>query len=103
MPLLSLSINTNLSALNAVNAVEQSDQSLQASIQRLSTGLRINSSADDPSGFVISQGLKAQISGLNQASQNTQTAINLAKTADGAMAQLDLARTGRRHVDFLQL
>lgn len=85
---MSLSINTNIAALQAVSSVEQSDQSLQTSIQRLSTGLRINSSSDDPSGYVISQGLKGQIAGLAQASQNAQTAMNMAKTAGGAMQQI---------------
>ncbi|MHB8638151.1 MAG: flagellin N-terminal helical domain-containing protein [Fimbriimonadaceae bacterium] len=85
---MSLSINTNLPAMTAITSVEQSDQSLQTSIQRLSTGLRINSPVDDPSGFVLSEGMKSQLAGMSQATQNTQSAINLTKTAAGAMSQI---------------
>jgi len=83
-----LTINTNLAAITALNNVEQSNAELQTSITRLSTGLRINSGADDPAGLVITQNMQAQIAGLNQASQNTQDGINMLKTADGGMAEI---------------
>ncbi len=86
---MSLSINTNVAALGVLNNLEASDSSLQTTIQRLSSGLRINSPADGPADFVISQGMKNQIAGMTQATQNTQTAINLAKTAGGAMGQIE--------------
>jgi len=75
--------------MTAIASVEQNDQNLNTSIQRLSSGLRINAPVDDPAGFVISGGIKVQLAGMSQASQNTQTGINLAKTAGGAMAQIE--------------
>src|SRR5579872_2179070 len=88
MRAVSLSINTNIAAMGVISGLENSDTNLSTSIQRLSTGLKINGPADDPSGLMISESLKTQIVGMSQATQNTQTAINLAKTADGAMGQI---------------
>lgn len=85
---MNFSINTNLSALNALDVLNNTSGSLQTSMTRLSTGLKINSAADDPSGLIRSQNMSAQISGLAQASSNTQDGINMLKTADGAMAQI---------------
>ena len=72
-----LRVNTNVPSLTALRMVNQTDQNLASSLQRLSTGLRINVASDDPSGLVISEQLRAQISSLGQASENAQNANNL--------------------------
>lgn len=82
------SINTNLDSLGALNSLSATSSSLSASIQRLSTGLRINSAADDPSGLIISQKFTAQLSGIAAALNNSQNAVNFMKTADGALGQI---------------
>ena len=88
-----LRINTNVVALGALNNLQKASASVAGSIQKLSSGLRINSGADDPAGLTISEGLKAQIDGLNQAISNTQDAQNVIKTADGGLSQVnDLLR-----------
>lgn len=68
--------------------MEINDQNLQTSIERLSTGLRINTPGDDPAGSVIANGLKSSLGGISQSVQNSQNGINLANTADGAMSQI---------------
>ncbi len=85
---MNFSINTNLSAVNALDSLDQTSMGLQSSMTRLSTGLKINSAADDPSGLIRSQNIQAELSGLAQASSNTQDGINMLKTADGAMSQV---------------
>lgn len=85
---MSLSINTNVSALVALNNLESTDLSLQASTERLSTGLQINNGADNPAGLIISQGMQSELEGISQAIQNTQNADNMAKTADGALSEV---------------
>jgi flagellin len=82
--------------MGAVYDLGNTDNSLTTSIQRLSTGLRINTAADDPSGLIISQKFEAQLSGIAAAISNSQNAINYTKTADGAMAQISsLLQTAR--------
>jgi len=83
-----LSINTNIASLIAQNNVSNSQTSLATSIQRLSSGLRINSAADDAAGLAISNRFTAQINGDSRASQNASDAINLAQTAGGDLAQI---------------
>lgn len=85
---MSLSINTNISAMIALQNLDATTVQEQDSIQRLSTGLRINSGADDPAGMIISQGMQSEITGITQAIQNTQNANNMAKTADGALGEI---------------
>ncbi len=85
---MSFSFNTNLDALTAINNLNTVNSSLSTSIARLSSGLRINSPADDPAGFVISNQLQTQVDGLNQAISNTQNAVNLVKTATGSLSQV---------------
>jgi flagellin len=86
---MSLSINTNLSALQAEYYLNQTDNQYSQSIQRLSSGLKINSAADDPSGLILSENLKAQIASISQATTNDQTAVNYAKTADSALGEVN--------------
>jgi flagellin len=80
-----LSLVNNLASLNAQNNLNNANNALNLSLQRLSSGLRINSGADDPAGLVISQDQQAQMSGLQAAITNTSNATNVVQTADGAL------------------
>lgn len=86
---MSLRINTNTTALNALRNLEQTSNNVSTSIERLSSGLRINRASDDPAGLIISEGLRAQIDGINQAISNTQDANNLIKTAEGGLSEVN--------------
>ncbi len=79
-------INTNVMSLNSQRALNRNQSALATSIQRLSSGLRINSAKDDAAGLAISERMSAQIRGLNQAARNANDAISLAQTAEGAMS-----------------
>ncbi|NKF21770.1 flagellin [Solimonas marina] len=81
-------INTNVMSLNAQRNLESSQSSLSTSIQRLSSGLRINSAKDDAAGLAISSRFTSQITGLGQAQRNANDAISLAQTADGALSSI---------------
>jgi flagellin len=85
---MALRINLNTAALNAHRWLGVNDSSLSKSIERLSSGYRINVAAEDPAGIVISEGLRAQAQGLAQAMSNTSQAINLIKVAEGAMQEV---------------
>jgi flagellin len=78
-------INTNIASLNAQRNLNTSQSSLNTSLQRLSSGLRINSAKDDAAGLAIASRFTAQISGLNQAARNANDGISLAQTAEGAL------------------
>ncbi|WP_372599876.1 flagellin [Amphritea sp.] len=80
-------IVTNTASLNAQNNLSKSSNDLQTSLQRLSSGLRINSAKDDAAGLAISNRMTAQITGLNQAVRNANDGISLAQTAEGAMQE----------------
>src|ERR1019366_3941602 len=82
-------INTNVSSLIAQNSLAHSQLSLSLSLQRLSTGLRINSGADDPAGLIASENLKSEITGLTQAVNNSSQAQNVITTADGALTEVN--------------
>ncbi len=81
-------INTNISSLNAQRNLNASQNDLQVSLQRLSSGLRINSAKDDAAGLAISQRFTTQIRGLNQATRNSNDGISLAQTGEGALAEI---------------
>ncbi len=83
-----LVLNTNIDSLIAQNALTTSSNQLQTSLQQLSTGLRINTAADDAAGYAIVQGMTSQIDGMNQASQNANDGVSLAQTAAGAMQEV---------------
>src|SRR6201747_2683150 len=85
---MSMSVNTNLFSLNAQRNLAGSQSSLATSMQRLSSGLRINSAADDAAGLAISQRMGAQVRGMNVAIRNANDGISLAQTADGALASV---------------
>ena len=80
-------INTNMMALNAQNMLTGNQNAVQKSINKLSSGLRINSAADDAAGLAISEKMRSQIRGLNQAESNAQDGISLIQTAEGALQQ----------------
>ncbi len=83
-----LRINTNVAALEALRDLSASDRAQRKSMERLSTGLRINRAADDPSGLVISEQLRAQVASLKQAAENSQNASNLIGTAEAALNEV---------------
>jgi flagellin len=94
---MSLRINTNMSALNALRNVERASDGFGRSIEKLASGLRINRGADDPAGLIRSEDLRAQIAGLEQAIANSQDATNLIKTAEGALDEVhNLLRSMRQ-------
>jgi flagellin len=80
-------INTNVMSLNAQRNLNASQKTMQTAIQRLSSGLRINSAKDDAAGMAISEGMTAQIRGMNQAIRNANDGISLSQTAEGAMQE----------------
>src|ERR1700733_3565090 len=81
-----MTINTNIISLTAQRNLNSSQSSLATSMQRLSSGLRINSAKDDAAGLAISERMNAQIRGINVAIRNANDGISLAQTADGALA-----------------
>lgn len=81
-------INTNVSSLIAQNALNKNEQSYNTSLERLSTGLKINSGADDPAGLIASQNLQAEQVGINTAISNAQQANNILGTAEGGLNEV---------------
>jgi len=84
---MALTINTNVASLNAQRNLGKSQNDLNQSMQRLSSGLRINSAKDDAAGLAISDRMTAQITGLNQAVRNANDGISLSQTAEGALQE----------------
>jgi flagellin len=84
---MALTINTNVASLNAQRNLSKSQSDLSRSMQRLSSGLRINSAKDDAAGLSISDRMTSQIRGLNQAARNSNDGISLAQTAEGALQE----------------
>jgi flagellin len=80
-------INTNVSALNAQNAMKVNARNMSATMEQLSTGTRVNSAKDDAAGLAIGQNMTAQIRGLNQAVRNLNDGVNLLQTAEGALTE----------------
>src|ERR1700742_2837336 len=85
---MSLVLNTNLSSLVAQNSLTSSGSQLASALQQLSSGLRINTAADDAAGYAIVQGMTSQIGGLNQAAQNASAGVSLTQTAQGALSEI---------------
>ena len=83
------SINQNIASLNAQRNLALNSTRLQSSVERLSSGLRINRGADDPSGLIISELLRAQVSSLDVAQKNALEGVNLIKTAEGALNEVN--------------
>ena len=83
-----LSVQTNVSAISAKRHLGATSDALSTSMERLSSGFRINRAADDAAGLAVSEKLKAQIGGLNQASRNSQDGISMIQTAEGALSEV---------------
>src|SRR5665213_1911440 len=81
-------INTNVASLIAQRALGQNNTALQTSLQRLSTGLKINSGADDPAGLIASEALKSEQTGINTAIDNANRATNVVGTAEGGLSEV---------------
>jgi flagellin len=86
---MSLRINTNVTAMNALRNLQNVSDQVSTSIERLSSGMRINRASDDPAGLIISESLRTQVDGLTQAITNSQDATNLIKTAEGALTEVN--------------
>ena len=82
-------INTNIPALVAMNRLRRSQEDMQVRMERLSTGLRINRGKDDPAGIIASETLRKEIRGIQQAINNSQRAINVISTAEGALNEVN--------------
>ncbi len=84
----SLVVNSNLGALNAYNNLNSTDQAMTKAISQLSSGLQIQTAADNPAGYVIAEGLQSQANGYTQAISNSQNGVSLIQTASGALNQI---------------
>jgi flagellin len=85
---MSLVLNTNISSLVAQDALTTSSSQLSTALEQLSTGLRINTAADDAAGYAIVQGMTSQINGMTQAEQNANDGVSLVQTASGALSEI---------------
>ncbi|HWE93771.1 MAG TPA: flagellin [Tepidisphaeraceae bacterium] len=81
-------INTNISSLQAVHSLTSNQNDLAMRLQRLSTGLQINTAADNPAGLIASESLRSEIAGINQALDNSQRAGNVINTAEGSLNEV---------------
>jgi flagellin len=95
---MSIVINSNISSLIAQNNLSKTQSSLQTSLQRLSSGLRINSAADDAAGLAIATTMNAQVQSMNQATRNANDGISLVQTADGALNETSNILTRMREL-----
>src|SRR6056297_2304201 len=80
-------INTNVAALNSYNQLQHTQNNLSKSLERLSSGKRINGAADDAAGLAISEKMGSQVRGLGQAQRNAQDGISMIQTAEGALKE----------------
>lgn len=81
-------INTNISALNGLSSLAKNNKSLSTSLQRLSTGLRINTAKDDPAGLIASEVIRSEMKGLESGIKNSERAMNVIATAEGALNEV---------------
>src|SRR5690348_6812336 len=82
-------INNNIAALRTAHTMSEVDRKLAESLEKLSSGFRINRGADSPSGLVISEQMRGQISGINQAISNTELATAMLQTAEGSITEVN--------------
>src|SRR5436305_2155155 len=85
---MSLRIQNNVEAFNAHSSLSATETGLAKSMERLSSGYRINRAADDAAGLAISERLRGQINGLDQAQRNAQDAVSLVQTAEGSLTEV---------------
>ncbi len=81
-------VNSNILAMGSLRNLQDTNMSFGSSMNRLATGLRINSAADDPAGLIVSESFRAQIAGIDQALRNNQDAVNYTKTAEAALDEV---------------
>jgi flagellin len=86
--IMGMQVNTNISALNSYRNLSNTQNDLAKSLEKLSSGLRINHAADDAAGLAISQGLQSQVGGLTVASRNAQDGISVIQTAEGSLSEV---------------
>ena len=85
---MSLRINNNIESMNAHRNLLKNDRALSKSLERLASGQKVNRAADDPAALVISEHMRAQVSGMEQAIRNNEVAISLVQTAEGSMNEI---------------
>ncbi|MGB8650536.1 MAG: flagellin, partial [Mycobacteriales bacterium] len=85
---MSLRVNTNIAAMNSYRNLTVSEGQMNKSLEKLSSGFRINRASDDAAGLVNSESLRSQIGGLKVASRNAQDGISVAQTAEGALNEV---------------
>ncbi len=85
---MSFRINHNISSINALRNLGRTEDTVSKSLERLSSGLRVNRGSDDPAGLVISENMRSQIAGIRQAIENAETATSMVQTAEGAMNEI---------------
>ena len=85
---MSLVLNTNIDSLVAQNSLSSSGSQLSTALAQLSSGMRINTAADNAAGYAITQGMTSQINGLNQAANNASDGVSLTQTASGALSEV---------------
>lgn len=95
---MSLRINHNTSAINSHRNLQANQASMAKTLERLSSGLKINRAAEGPAALVISEQMRAQIAGLNQAIDNSETAVSLVQTAEANMSEINNLLTGMRQL-----
>ena len=91
-------IKHNPASVSTLRHLSEAQQALAKSLERLSSGQRINSAADDPSGLVISENLRAEIAGVRQALANTEISMSVVQTAEGALGEVSNLLTGIRQL-----
>ena len=84
---MSMRVNTNIAAMNSYRNLSVTDDQMSKSLEKLSSGFRINRAADEAAGLAISEGLRSQVSGLKVATRNAQDGISVVQTAEGALSE----------------
>ena len=83
-----MKINHNIASMTALRNLSRNEAAAKKNLERLSSGLRINAAADSPAELMISERMRAQIAGLNQAIRNSETAVTMVQTAEGALSEV---------------
>ncbi|MDY6267571.1 MAG: flagellin, partial [Selenomonadaceae bacterium] len=96
---MSMVVKNNMSAVSTLNTLNKNSSALASSLKKVSSGMKINSAADDASGYAISESMRVQIRGLDQANQNTQNGTSMMKVAEGAVSStVDILKTLKEKV-----
>ncbi|MBD3173690.1 MAG: flagellin, partial [Armatimonadia bacterium] len=85
---MALRVNTNVSAMTAARNIKRASSMMRTSVERLSSGLRINHANDDPAGMAIAEKIRTQVQGLNRASMNALDGVSLLQTAEAALGEV---------------